>query len=124
MNMNWRTTTAIFGCAVFPFLCVALHAQNIPDAQLWLTTPDRSALLALQTAPLHFSDTSEMLPSITVNDMQQFQPIEGFGFAVTGGSAQLLMRMTPERRTALLEQIFSAAGDGIGASYVRVSIGS
>jgi glucosylceramidase len=59
-----------------------------------------------------------------VNDMQQFQPIEGFGFAVTGGSAQLLMRMSQEKRTALLKQIFSPEGDGIGASYIRVSIGS
>ena len=56
--------------------------------------------------------------------MQQFQSIEGFGFALTGGSAQLLMRMTPDRRTALLKQIFSTEGDGIGASYIRVSIGA
>jgi glucosylceramidase len=34
------------------------------------------------------------------------------------------MRMTPERRAALLKQIFSTRGDGIGASYIRVSIGS
>jgi glucosylceramidase len=124
MNVNWRTAIAVFGCAVLSCLSVASQAQDIPDAQLWLTTVDRSSLLALQTAPLHFTDSSQTLPTITVNDMQQFQPIEGFGFAVTGGSAQLLMRMTPERRTALLKQIFSTEGDGIGASYVRVSIGS
>ncbi len=121
--MTWRTIAA--ACSTV-FLCfsTASRAQEVPDAQLWLTTVDRSALLALQTAPLRFSDSSESLPVVTVNDMQQFQPIEGFGFAVTGGSAQLLMRMTPERRTALLKQIFSREGDGIGASYVRLSIGS
>jgi glucosylceramidase len=107
-------------------MCVSVtsRAQNIPDAQLWLTTVDRSALLALQTPSLHFADSSEALPTIAVNDMQQFQPMEGFGFALTGGSAQLLMRMTPERRTALLKQTFSTEGDGIGASYIRVSIGA
>jgi glucosylceramidase len=108
------------------FICssIASSAQSVPDAQLWLTTVDRSSLVALQPAPLHFSDSTEALPTVAVNDMQQFQPIEGFGFAVTGGSAQLLMRMSQEKRTALLKQIFSPEGDGIGASYIRVSIGS
>jgi glucosylceramidase len=121
--MNRKIVAALYS-AIFLCFSIASGAQNIPDVQLWLTTVDRSALLTLQGAPLHFSDSGEMLPAITVNDMQQFQSIEGFGFAVTGGSAQLLMRMTPERRTALLKQIFTTDGDGIGVSYVRVSIGS
>jgi glucosylceramidase len=110
--------------AAFVFLVTISRPQTVPDAQEWLTTVDRSALFERQAEPLHFSDASGDLPAITVNDMAQYQTIEGFGFAVTGGSAQLLMRMTPERRTALLKQIFSTEGDGIGASYIRVSIGS
>lgn len=121
--MNSKRFLALFfaGSAVLSF---ASKAQSTADAQLWLTTPDRSALLALQAAPLHFSDTSDQLPVIDVNDMQQFQPIEGFGFALTGGSAQLLMRMTPTRRAALLKEVFTTDGNGIGVSYLRVSIGS
>jgi len=110
--------------AVLTFLPSASQAQSLPDAHLWLTTVDRSALLTEQQPSLAFSASAQHLPTITVNDMQQFQPIEGFGFAVTGGSAQLLMRMTPARRTALLKQIFTTQGDGIGVSYIRVSIGS
>lgn len=102
----------------------AASAQSVPDAQLWLSTVDRSSVFALQPGSLHFSDSAENLPTVAVNDMQQFQPIEGFGFAVTGGSAQLLMRMSPDKRTALLKQVFSPEGDGIGASYIRLSIGS
>ncbi len=56
--------------------------------------------------------------------MEQYQAIEGFGFALTGGSAQLLMRMAPGRRAALLNQLFATENDGIGVSYLRVSIGS
>jgi glucosylceramidase len=63
-------------------------------------------------------------PTIDVNDMQQFQSIDGFGFALTGGSAQLLMRMEPALRDALLRELFTAKGNGIGVSYLRVSIGS
>jgi len=117
-----RTAALIFG--VLAVVSLASRAQNASDAQLWLTTPDRSALLALQTAPLHFSETESRLPSIEVNDMQQFQPIDGFGFALTGGSAQLLMRMTPSRRAALLKELFTTDGNGIGVSYLRVSIGA
>jgi len=108
------------------FLCLPLAsaAQSAPNAQLWLTTVDRSSVFALQPAPLEFSSSGETLPTVTVNDMQQFQPIEGFGFAITCGSAQLLMRMSADKRSALLKQIFSPEGDGIGASYIRVTIGS
>ncbi|HZP07238.1 MAG TPA: glycoside hydrolase family 30 beta sandwich domain-containing protein [Terracidiphilus sp.] len=119
-----RITVPVFILLIVFCLSIASRAQGVPDAQLWLTTVDRSALLARQPEALHFSASEEAFPTITVNDMQQFQPIEGFGFAVTGGSAQLLMRMTPDTRSALLRGIFSTEGEGIGTSYVRVSIGS
>ncbi len=121
--MNLRRMLALF--FAFPISIPALSiAQGTPDAQLWLTTVDRTALFTLQGASLHFSKAENQLPAVEVNDMEQFQTIDGFGFALTGGSAQLLMRMTPERRTALLKEIFSTEGNGIGVSYLRVSIGS
>lgn len=119
-----RRTLALLLPAVLISLPIAIRAQSIPDAQLWLTTVDRSALLSPQQALLHFTDAQPQLPAVEVNDMQQFQPIEGFGVALTGGSAELLMRMAPERRAALLKQIFTTEGDGIGVTYLRVSIGS
>ncbi len=110
--------------AVFLSLPLASQTQTIPDAHVWLSTPDRSSAFQEQPEPLHFSATAGDVPAITVNDMQQFQPIEGFGFAVTGGSAQLLMKMSAAKRSDLLKLIFSPDGDGIGASYIRLSIGS
>jgi glucosylceramidase len=106
------------------FVAIPSSAQSIPDAQAWLTTVDRAALFAPQSEPLHFSPSKSDLPAIMVNDMEQYQPIEGMGFALTGGSAQLLMQMAPERRAALLKELFTTEGDGIGLSYLRVSIGS
>ena len=96
------------------------HAQQ---AREWLTTSSRSAILAPQTSAA-FSDAAPNQPVIDVNDMEQYQSMEGFGFALTGGSAQLLMRMSPEKRQALLEELFAPMGDGIRVSYLRVSIGS
>jgi glucosylceramidase len=94
------------------------------EVQLWLTTADRAALLSLQPNPLSFSTSNTSALTIDVNDMAQYQRMEGFGVAVTGGSAQLLMRMDGTQRTALLEELFGTKSDDIKISYIRVSIGS
>jgi glucosylceramidase len=59
-----------------------------------------------------------------VNEKETYQSIDGFGFALTGGSAMLIMRMSVAARLALLKEIFSADGNNIGVSYLRVSIGA
>src|SRR5580704_5181993 len=103
---------------------VSLNAQQEREARMWLTTPDRTALVAPQAAALHFSPKAGQLPALTVDDAQHFQSIDGFGFALTGGSAQLLMRMGAAQRAALLKELFTTGDDGIGVSYLRLSIGS
>src|SRR5580658_5794922 len=121
--MNAKRISAIVAAGLMSIALVA-QAQTIPDAHQWLSTVDRSSVFAEQPDALHFSAAAGEAPVIAVNDMQQFQTIEGFGFAVTGGSAQLLMKMSAEKRSALLKLVFSPEGDGIGASYIRLSIGS
>jgi glucosylceramidase len=100
----------------------SLTAQPGSDAREWLTTADRSALLAEQKDSLPFSSPANTIPTIDVNDMQQFQPMDGFGFALTGGSAQLLMRMDPGARAGLLKDLFAPTNTGV--SYIRVTIGA
>jgi glucosylceramidase len=118
----------LVACLLLCPLVIASHAasaaQELPNARLWLTTADRSALLAEQKDPLTFSSPANALPTIDVNDMQEFQSIDGFGFAITGGSAQLLMRMESGPRADLLKELFAAPANGIGVSYLRVTIGS
>ena len=110
-------------CALL-FFSMPAKAQEDQDARLWLTTPDRTALVALQPGALHFSSEAGPSPVLTVDDAQRFQSIDGFGFALTGGSAQLLMRMGAAQRAVLLKELFTTGGSGIGVSYLRVSIGS
>jgi glucosylceramidase len=100
----------------------SLTAQQGSDAREWLTTADRSALLAEQKESLPLSSPANSVPTIDVNDMQQFQSMDGFGFALTGGSAQLLMRMDPGPRADLLKELFAPAGTAV--SYIRVTIGA
>jgi glucosylceramidase len=106
------------------FWSPSLNAQHEREARLWLTTPDRAAVVAPQASSLPFSSPGGRLPVLTVDDGQHFQTIDGFGFALTGGSAQLLMRMGAAQRTALLKELFTTGGDGIGVSYLRLSIGA
>jgi len=93
------------------------------DVSLYLTAPNRSALLALQP-PIAFTTPTAASQTITINPAKTYQTIDGFGFALTGGSAQLLMHMDPAKRAALLQELFTRTGDGIGVSYLRLTIGS
>ncbi len=94
------------------------------DATLWLTTPDRSSLLQVQTPPLPFTKSAPAGLVIDINDAKTYQTMDGFGFALTGGSAQLIIHMEADKRAALLHELFTTDGNGIGVSYLRVSVGS
>jgi glucosylceramidase len=120
--MKFKLLLSLSCALLFSSLCM-LNAQDGREVRLWLTTPDRTALVAPQAA-LHFSSEAGQLAALMVDDAQRFQSIDGFGFALTGGSAQLLMRMDPAQRTALLQELFTAGDNAIGVSYLRLSIGS
>ncbi|HZZ19395.1 MAG TPA: glycoside hydrolase family 30 beta sandwich domain-containing protein [Opitutaceae bacterium] len=110
---------------VLAMLCTCLSSSRATDASWWLTNPDKSALLAEQPALTDLPASNDAsIPSILVDHSQRFQTMDGFGFALTGGSAQNLMRMTPAKRHELLKELFSLEDGGIGISYLRLSIGS
>ena len=116
----WKTT----GLFLLMGALAAPACAASPKVTQWLTTPDRTSLLAKQPGQLRFEKTAGPGPTIEVDDAKTFQTIDGFGFALTGGSAQLILRMTPSARTSLLHELFGSSGNAIGVSYLRVSIGS
>lgn len=98
---------------------------NAEYIESWITTQDRSALFQKQSDSLFFSKTSRGSgATIIIDDREQLQGIDGFGFALTGGSAGLIMKMTPAKRSALLRELFSVDGISAGISYIRLSIGA
>jgi glucosylceramidase len=101
-----------------------LRAQRKRDVQVWLTNADKSALFELQKSSPHFSKAATEEPAIEIDDQKTFQTIDGFGFALTGGSAQHLAHMDASKRAALLKELFAVGGKNIGISYLRISIGS
>lgn len=94
------------------------------DISWWLTKPDKSALLAKQSAGLIFTPEANQYPAINVDTTQTFQGIDGFGFAMTGGSAYLINNLTSAKRDELLKELFLKEDNSIGISYLRVSIGA
>jgi glucosylceramidase len=110
--------------ALVALTLVSLPSYAQKEASIWLTNPDRSALFQLQSPPIPFATAPAKDPIIDVDDTKTFQTMDGFGFAVTGGSAQLLMRMDPEKRAAILHELYADDGNNIGTSYIRISVGS
>jgi glucosylceramidase len=109
------------GLAAAPAL---LRAQKSGDIQVWLTNGDKSALFEQQKPSLQFSRSKGEETTIEIDDQKTFQTIDGFGFALTGGSAQHLAHMNAAKRAALLKELFALDGKNIGISYLRISIGS
>jgi glucosylceramidase len=93
-----------------------------PNHEFWLTTADKSVLFAKQTQTITISSAG--VPVIDVDVSQTFQSMEGFGFALTGGSAQVLYAMSAPARAAVLKELFATDGANIGISYLRISIGA
>ena len=95
-------------------LATTSRAQSAPDAQVWLTTVIERAAHSPAGRSAFFRVPRAMRRRVKVNDMQQYQPIDGFGFALTGGSAQLLMQVSPARRDGLLRQLLRQGETGSG----------
>jgi len=94
------------------------------DITCWLTRPDKSALLEKQEGNILFSASVNQNPTIKVDAAITYQEMDGFGFALTGGSAQLINHLTVADRDALLKELFLNDSGSIGLSYIRISIGS
>lgn len=109
--------------AAICLLSPAAIAQTIDQC---LTTKDRSSLLEFSEGLLSFSDNAPggKNCAIIVDERQSFQQIEGFGFAMTGGSAGHLMSMDKESRTRLLNQLFGRKSSEAGINYIRLTIGA
>lgn len=93
-------------------------------AEGWITSPQKGILFTKHPGELEFMTIANSDPTIVVDTTQRYQEIDGFGNCLTGGSAILLNRMGQAERTRLLRELFSTDGDGIGISYLRITIGA
>ncbi|MCZ8215254.1 MAG: glucosylceramidase, partial [Cyclobacteriaceae bacterium] len=119
-----QVLAATLGLALFACLQkskeVTIKTENVEQ---WMTTGDKEKLLAKVAIAEVTADTTA-LPKIIINEAQQYQSIDGFGYSLTGGSAYLLhTKLDTAARTALLKELFLTNDQNIGVSYLRISIG-
>ena len=94
-----------------------------PVASVWVTTGDQMKLVSREPDVAFSSGDTAGLPTIAVDDTAMYQEIVGFGAAITDASASLINGLPPERREALLRDLFDA-DSGIGLSFTRLTIGA
>jgi glucosylceramidase len=96
------------------------------EVEFWMTQGNQAVLFEKQEDDLVFGYGSESSSDITieVDTTTSYQEMDGFGFALTGGSAQVINQMDDQERDALLEELFLTDSNNIGISYIRISIGA
>ena len=112
----------LFFIGILPLSFNALSLQ----AQIWTSTADASVQLFKH--PLTKIENTATIPSgiikVKVNPQKTFQTMEGFGYALTGGSAQVIHHLSKEKRKALINEIFGSSSSSLGVSYIRISMGA
>jgi len=94
------------------------------DVYCWLTSTTQNAYLKRQNIALNFNNQTNDFPTIVVDDTKSYQSMDGFGFALTGGSAYLINRLPAIQRDSILHELFDVKANHIGISYLRISLGA
>ncbi|HVW62215.1 MAG TPA: hypothetical protein VHC48_19325, partial [Puia sp.] len=102
-------------------LCGLAHVQAQIKVTTWLTDPGKQIFFSPQSSATPKADNDI---SVKVTPSRVFQSIDGYGWALTGGSAQHIIHMSAPARAALLKDLISTGGSHIGGSYLRISIGA
>jgi glucosylceramidase len=90
----------------------------------WITTADRTRLLAPGPAAAFGSGGATGLPTIAVDSSQRYQQIRGFGASLTDSSAWLIAnKLNSSQRDVLMRNLFSA-DQGIGINVLRQPLGA
>lgn len=94
------------------------------DVTFWLTKGNETVKLQKQNMVLGFTTNSNSYPTIEVNQNQTFQTIDGFGYTLTGGSAEVINQLGDSKKQELLQELFGNSENSISVSYLRISIGA
>jgi glucosylceramidase len=91
---------------------------------VWKTSHDGSILLYKQPINIKFSTNITADLNIDIDAAKTRQSMEGFGAALTGSSAYVLMKnLSSTQRINILKDLFDP-NTGIGISYLRLTIGA
>ena len=95
--------------------------ESKSEIDVYVTTADKSMLFEKKS--IKFSKEDNTSPfTIKLDPSVTFQQIDGFGAAFTGSTCYNLMQMPANKRKELLQETFDTK-EGMGYSYIRISIG-
>ena len=109
--------------ALWLALCPPLAAAAPPKADVWLTTADQSHKLGLQPSVTALGPATGD-EAVSIDPAQRFQRMHGFGAAMTDASAELLSRLSPNKRRAIMAELFGRTNGGLGLSFTRLTVGA
>lgn len=118
-STNTSNTTPVVATGI-----ILDKATSASEMEVWITKSDQSVLLQKQIGTLFFGSTPNGFQNINVDETQTYQSIDGFGYTLTGGSAQLINSLSAAKKTALLQELFGNGENGISISYLRISMGA
>ena len=118
MRKNFKKLV-VGSCALL--LSVPSYLATAQNVNVWETKGDQSALFSQKNDLVMSSDLSG--PTLTINESPSYQTIDGFGYALTEGSAEAINTLPAAAQTALLNELFDP-NSGIGISALRISIGA
>lgn len=94
---------------------------NAAPVRAFLTTADQQHLLAPSTV----DKAAAAGDVIRIDPRRQRQRMAGFGAAITEGSAWLIRNgMSQPQRDALMKELFTREGNGVGFELTRLTIGA
>ena len=101
------------------------NKSNLSVVDFWLSDQNKSIIFSNQSTGVDTGKTKvNLFKDIDVNVDQTFQIMDGFGFALNGGSALNLYNMNSTIRESLLEELFGQTKQSIRVSYLRISVGA
>ena len=106
--------------AILYIISLNCYSQTITP---WFTSGDKSKLLQQQPSASFGANTSPASVIVTVDPSTTYQTMDGFGYALTEGSAEVISSMNASQQSSLLNELFNKS-TGIGISVLRISIGA
>ena len=90
-----------------------------------VTTPDQGKLLQTQPPVAFDTDSGSDPITVDIDEAVRHQTMDGFGSSLTDSSAWLIAnKMSATQRAALLSNLFTTSGSGIGLSILRQPMGA
>ena len=136
MNIFNLSRIAIAGFAIISVSCCSRNAEEnkkpdppVPpvvknEVDVWITKGDESVKLQKQTTPVAFTVSTNVYQNIDIDVSQTYQTVDGFGYTLTGGSAEVINTLSASKKQELLQDLFGSGENSIAVSYLRVSIGA